>query len=104
MTQYDEHEDYLKRMLANSLGSENPSDEAKQHARKLSGSFFRDYEEQLLNQYNGMKFKDIPNSKVISTDSGETLKITEKEKISFPSRPVSRKPLETIGRSAPFDA
>ena len=83
MTQYDEHEDYLKRMLANSLGSENPSDEAKQHARKLSGSFFRDYEEQLLNQYNGMKFKDIPNSKVISTDSGETLKITEKEKISF---------------------
>ena len=83
MTQYDEHEKYLERMLANSIASENPSEDAKKRARKLSNSYFEDYKEQLLMEYEGKKLTDIKNSKVISTDSGETLKITEKEKIDF---------------------
>ena len=83
MTQYEDHEDYLRRVLSNSIGSLNPSDDAKKRARKLSSSYFEDYKEQLLIQYHGKQLNDINNAEVIKTDSGETLKITEKEKINF---------------------
>lgn len=83
MTQYDEHENYLRRVLSNSLGSSNTSDEAINRARKLSSSYFEDYKEELLDKYEGLKLEDINNSKVIDTSFGETLKITEKEKIDF---------------------
>ena len=86
MTQYDEHEEYLRRVLSNSIGSQNPSEKTKKKARKLSYSYFQDYKEKLLSDYDGKTFRDIDNAKVISTSFGDTLKITEREKISFEIR------------------
>ena len=83
MTQYDEHEEYLRRVLSNSIGSQNPSENAKKNARKLSYSYFQDYKQQLLNDYEGKGLGDIANAKVVSTSFGDTLKITEKEKLDF---------------------
>lgn len=86
MTQYEEHEMYLRRVLSNSIGSQNPSENTKKNARKLSYSYFQDYKEKLLNDYEGKRLKDIANAEVISTSYGDTLKITEKEKIDFDIR------------------
>lgn len=83
MTDYSEHELYLQRVLSNSIGSSNPSDEAKNRARKLSRSYFEDYKEKLMMEYEGRGLADIDNSKVISTDMGDVLKITAKEKTDF---------------------
>lgn len=83
MTNYDEHEMYLKRMLSNSIGSINPSDEAKKDARKLSASYYQDYKEGLLIEWDGKSLNEMDNSKVISTSCGDTLKITAEEKIDF---------------------
>ena len=83
MTHYEEHEEYLRKVLSNSIGSQNPSENAKKKARSLSSSYFQDYKYQLLNDYEGKQLKDIDNAKVVSTSFGDTLKITEKEKISF---------------------
>ncbi len=83
MTGYDEHENYLKRVFSNSISSSNPSEEAKKAARKMSASYFEDYKLQLLKKWEGKKLEDIENSKVISTSYGDTLKITQKEKIDF---------------------
>ncbi len=83
MTDYTEHEMYLRRVLSNSIGSLNPSEEAKKTARKYSNSFYRDYKQKLLSEYDGKKLADIENSQVISTSYGDTLKITQKEKINF---------------------
>ena len=83
MTNYDEHEMYLKRVLSNSIGSQNPSEDTKKNARKLSYSYFQDYKEKLLNDYEGKKLKDIANTNVVSTSCGDALKITEKEKVNF---------------------
>lgn len=79
----DEQENYYQRMLANSISSKNPSEEAKKRARRKSPLFFEDLKEKLLSNYEGKKLTDIENSKVISTDFGETLEITTKEKIDF---------------------
>lgn len=83
MTQYSEFEDYLRKVLSNSIGSQNPSSQTKERERKLSRSYFMDYKEQLLDEYHGKKLTDIKNSKIIETSFGKTLKITEKEKIDF---------------------
>ena len=83
MTNYDEHEMYLQRVISNSIGSQNPSKKAKKEARKLYYSYFQDYKETLLNDYDGKKLSDIDNSRVISTSYGDALKITEKQKINF---------------------
>ncbi|WP_407377703.1 ribonuclease H-like domain-containing protein [Methanobrevibacter sp.] len=83
MTDYSEHEMYLKKMLSNSIGSLNPSQEAKNRARKLSYSYFEDYKQKLICDYEGKELSDIPNSKVTSTSYGDTLKITHKEKVNF---------------------
>ena len=83
MTDYTEHEMYLRRMLSNSIGSLNPSEEAKKTARKYSNSYFNDYKQRLLNEYDDKELADIENSQVISTAFGDTLKITTKEKINF---------------------
>lgn len=80
----DEHENYLlNKILANSISSRNPSDEAKEIARKNSHSYFEDLKNKLLISYNDMKLTDIEGSKVIDTDYGETLKIVNKQKIDF---------------------
>ena len=83
MTDYSEHEMYLKKVLSNSIGSLNPSEEAKKEARKYSGSYFEDYKQKLLNKYEGRNLEDIDNSQIISTSFGDTLKITQKEEIDF---------------------
>lgn len=83
MTGYSEHELYLKKVLSNSIGSLNPSEDAKKEARKYSGSYFNDYKQRLLNDYEGKKLMDIDNSEVISTSFGDTLRITQKEEIDF---------------------
>lgn len=83
MTDYSEHEMYLKKVLSNSIGSLNPSEDAKEEARKYSRSYFEDYKQKLLNEYEGKKLADIDNSEIIHTSFGDTLKITEKEKIDF---------------------
>lgn len=83
MTDYSEHEMYLKKVLSNSIGSLNPSEDAKNKARKLSSSYFEDYKQKLLNEYEGKKLSDIDNSEVITTSFGDTLKIIETEKIDF---------------------
>lgn len=83
MTDYNEHEMYLQRVLSNSLGSLNPSEDCKKKARKLSNSYFMDYKQQLLMEYAGKTLLDIENSEMISTSFGETLKITENKKIKF---------------------
>ena len=83
MTDYTEHEMYLRRVLSNSIGSMNPSEEAKKTARKFSNSYYMDYKQKLLNDYADMTLDDIENSEIISTSFGDTLKIAESEKIKF---------------------
>lgn len=83
MTNYSEHEFYLRKVLSNSIASINPSDDAKKSARKLSSSYFKDYKQKLLNEYDGKNLSEIDNSQVFSTDFGDTLKIVSKEKIDF---------------------
>lgn len=79
-----EHERYLlKAILSNSLSSENPSKETIERGLKTSNSYFQQFKENLLKEYKGKKLEDIEGSKVVSTDSGETLKIINKEKMDF---------------------
>ena len=81
---YNENqENYYQRMLANSISSANPCEEAKQRAREKSPLYFEDLKRRLLLDFKGKKLTDIENSKIISTDAGDTLKITTKEKITF---------------------
>ncbi len=79
----EEQENYYQKMLANSISSANPCDEAKRKARLLSPSYYEDLKEQLLIKYDGKKLTDIRNANVVSTDHGDTLKITTTEKIDF---------------------
>nr|WP_298521010.1 ribonuclease H-like domain-containing protein [uncultured Methanobrevibacter sp.] len=79
----EEQENYYQKMLANSISSANPCDEAKRKARLLSPSYYEDLKEQLLIKYDGKKLTDIRNASVVSTDHGDTLKITTTEKIDF---------------------
>lgn len=83
MTDYSEHELYLRKVLSNSIGSLNPSEDAKKEARKYSSSYFNDYKQRLLNEYEGKRLMDIDNSEVISTSFGDTLRITQREEIDF---------------------
>ena len=79
----EEQENYYQKMLANSISSANPCDEAKMKARLLSPSYYEDLKEQLLIKYDGKKLTDIRNASVVSTNHGDTLKITTTEKIDF---------------------
>lgn len=84
MTQREEHERYLlEAILSNSISSDNPSEKAKEKARKTSPSYFKALKENLLVKYENKKLSDINGSKIIDTDAGETLCITESEKINF---------------------
>ena len=79
----EKQENYYQKMLANSISSINPSKEAKQRAREKSPLYFDDLKRRLLMDFEGKDLSDIENSRVISTELGETLKITNKEKINF---------------------
>ena len=83
MTQYDEHENYLRNALAGSITSANPSEEAKQKARMLSPSYFEDLKEKLLYEYEHKSLEDIMDCRCCSTSFGEVLKINTEKKMDF---------------------
>lgn len=83
MKQDYDFEDYLRKALSNSISSSNPSDEAKDKARKLSSSYYADLKEKLLMEYEDKSLKDVMNCKDCSTSFGDALKITKKERINF---------------------
>lgn len=79
----EKQENYYQKMLVNSISSKNPSNKAKQRAREKSPLYFEDLKRRLLLDFEGKNLTDLENSKVISTNLGETLKMTTKEKINF---------------------
>lgn len=79
----EQQENYYQRMLSNSISSANPSDEAKMKARLISPSYYEDLKRRLLAEYEGKKLTDLRNAKVVSTNFGDTLKITTKERTDF---------------------
>ena len=76
-------EEYLKRVLSNSISSQNPSEDAKRKAMKSSPSYYSDLKENLLMEYENKSLKDVMDCKTVSTSFGDVLKITKKEKINF---------------------
>ena len=83
MTHDDNFEEYLRKMLSNSISSLNPSEEAKARARKLSPSYFKDLKEKLLIEYEGKGLADVMDCKVSNESYGEVLKIENSQKIDF---------------------
>ena len=79
----EEQENYYQRMLSNSISSANPSDEAKRKARLLSPSYYEDFKMRLIAEYGGKRLTDLKDAKIVSTNFGDTLKITTNEKIDF---------------------
>ncbi len=83
MTHDDNFEEYLRKMLSNSISSLNPSEEAKAKARKLSPSYFKDLKEKLLIEYEGKGLADVMDCKVSKESYGEVLKIENSQRIDF---------------------
>ena len=83
MTYDDEFEDYLRKVLSNSISSLNPSEDAKQKARRKSSLYFEDLKQRLLDEYKNKSLKDVMDCKICSNSFGDVLKITTKEKIDF---------------------
>ena len=83
MTQDYDFENYLRKALSNSISSGNPSNEAKDKARKLSPSYYADLKERLLTEYENKTLDDVMDCKECSTPFGDVLKITKSEKINF---------------------
>jgi uncharacterized protein YprB with RNaseH-like and TPR domain len=76
-------EEYLRKALSNSISSQNPSENAKSKARKLSPSYYEDLKEKLIDEYQDKSLNDVMECKEVSTSFGDVLKITKKEKIDF---------------------
>ena len=83
MTKDFEFENYLRNVLADSITSRNPSEKAKEKARKLSPSYFEDLKEKLIYRYQDKSLEDVMNCSECSTAFGDALKITKREKIDF---------------------
>ena len=79
----DDFENYLRKMLSNSISSSNPSQNAKNKARKLSPSYFDDFKNELLIKYDGKTLDDVMDCRICQGDFGEALRITKTEKIDF---------------------
>ena len=77
------YDEWLENYLRNSIGSQNPSREAKNKARKLSPSYFNDLKEKLLVEYDNKSLSDVMDCKICSTSCGDALKITTTENIDF---------------------
>lgn len=85
---YENHEkEMLKSILSRSLTSDSPSQETIAKANDFSGKNSDDpmikLKFRLLEEYENKSFDDIEGGEVIENSSGETLKITKKEKIDF---------------------
>ena len=76
-------EEYLRKTLSNSISSQNPSETAKNKARKLSPSYYQDLKEKLLIEYDKKSLKDVMDCKISKTSFGDVLKITKKERNVF---------------------
>ena len=76
-------EQYLKKALSESIGSQNPSEKAKNKARKMSASYYDDLKEKLLVKYENKSLNDVMDCKISDNSYGDVLKITKKEKIDF---------------------
>lgn len=76
-------EEYLRKALSNSVSSQNPSEDAKSKARKLSPSYYNDLKEKLMVEYDDKSLSDVMDCRSCSTSFGDVLKITTKEKVSF---------------------
>lgn len=83
MTYDDNFESYLEKVLSNSISSQNPSEDAKNRARKLSSSYYSDLKEKLLIEYEDKSLNDVMDCSKCSTSYGDVLKITKKEKVNF---------------------
>lgn len=79
----EQHEAYLESVLSKSLSSDNPSRETFKNGFGNSKSYYMDFKEKLLNQYNGKSLSTIKGSEIIENDYGECLKVTYKEKLDF---------------------
>ena len=83
MTYDDQFEDYLRKVLSDSISSLNPSEDAKQKARRKSGLYFEDLKQKLLAEYENKTLKDVMNCEICSNSCGDVLKITTKKKVDF---------------------
>ena len=79
----EEHEQYLQKVLSQSLTSENPSEETLQRHLTDSPSYFAQLKNGLVNKYEGWDLLDIEGSEICENRYGECLKISYKEKIDF---------------------
>ena len=80
MTDYWQHEEYLRNSLS---GYMNSSIDEKQQRKTFSNSYFEDLKQKLLVEYSNKSLEDVMNCKVSQTSFGDALKITTKEKIDF---------------------
>jgi uncharacterized protein len=85
---YENHEkNMLKSILSKSLTSAEPSKETIAKAHENSGVNSNDplikLKYSLMEKYQDQELEDIKDSEIIENNSGETLKITKKEKINF---------------------
>ena len=76
-------EEYLRKKLSDSISSQNPSEAAKNNAKKLSSSYYRDLKEKLIIEYDNKSLNDVMDCRISKTSFGDVLKITKKEKINF---------------------
>ena len=76
-------EEYLRKTLSNSISSQNPSEDAKTKARKLSPSYYEDLKERLLIEYENTSLDDIMDCRIAKSSFGDVLKITKRERIDF---------------------
>lgn len=83
MVQDYNFEEYLKKALSNSISSKNPSEDAKEKARKLSPSYYDDFKEKLLCDYENKSLSDVMDCEVCSSSFGNVLKITKTQKTDF---------------------
>ena len=79
----EEHENYLKKILSESITSENPSEEAFKRFYKDAPVYFNQLKTGLVNKYEGCELLDIEGSEICENRYGECLKIIYKEKMDF---------------------
>ena len=83
MKQDYDFSEYLRKALLNSQGSMSPADDVVIKSKKLSSSYYSDLKEKLLEKYKDKALPDLMDCKKCSTEYGDVLKITKKEKINF---------------------
>ena len=83
MKQDYDFSEYLKKVLISSQGSEYQLGGEVNKSKNLSSSYFNDLKEKLLIKYENKSLPDLMDCKISTTNYGDVLKITKKEKINF---------------------